>query len=75
MALFITEHARLRLEQRGLTVGNVEWCVAGGRYFVQANGTRHYSRAYDNGKSEVHVITEGNRLVSCWIRGRLDPGI
>ena len=75
MPLFITQHARERLEQRGLTVANVDWCVAGGNSFVQANGTRHYSRTYDNGNSEVHVIADGNRLVTCWIRGRLDPGV
>lgn len=74
MPLIITQHARERLEERGLTVGNVEWCVQGGNYFVQQNGCRHYSRSYDNGNSEVHAIVDGNRLVSCWIRGRLDPG-
>jgi hypothetical protein len=76
LPLFITNHARQRLNERGLTVANVEWCVAGGNYFVQANGNHHYTRQYDNGNSEVHAIVAGNnRLVTAWIRGRLDPGV
>jgi hypothetical protein len=75
MALFVTQHARQQMERRGLTLANVNWCVAGGNYFIQANGTRHYSRTYDNGNSAMHAIIDGNRVVSCWIRGRLDPGV
>jgi hypothetical protein len=73
--LIITHHARQRMQARGLTEGNIYWCIAANHYYIQNNGTRHYSRVYDNGNSSVHVITDGNRLVSCWIRGRLDPNV
>jgi len=55
----------------------VLWCIDGANYDLEPNRRRHYSRVYDNGRSWVHVITsaDGNALVSCWIRGRLDPGV
>lgn len=77
MALIVTHHAAQKLNARGLTVPNVNWCVAAGNYFVQGNGNRHYTRSYDNGNSTMHVLTDGGgtRLVTAWIRGRLDPGV
>ena len=75
--MYVSYHASVRLAERGLTIGDVNWCVAGGNYYDQDNGNRHYERSYDNGNSEVHVITsaDGHTLVSAWIRGRLDPGV
>ena len=75
--MHISYHAQQRLQARGLTVGDVNWCVAGGAYFLEPNDNRHYVRYYDNGDSAVHVITsnDGSVLVTAWIRGRLDPGV
>lgn len=75
--MYISYHAGVALTRRGLTVANVNWCVAGNNYFVQPNNNRHYTRDYDAGQSTVHVLTsnDGGTLVTAWIRGRLDPGV
>jgi hypothetical protein len=75
--MLISFHARQQMQRRGLTVGNINWCIAGNNYYIQPDGRRHYSRDYDAGQSEVHVITNGagTVLVTCWIRGRADPGV
>jgi hypothetical protein len=76
MALIISHHAAEQMSRRGLTESDINWCFTGGVYYVEANGRRHYSRAYDSGHSFVHVLTNasGTVLVTAWIRGRLDPG-
>lgn len=77
MDIVISLHAHQRLQQRGLSRGNVRACLDGGNAQIQSNGRRHYTRVIDNGMSVVHVITtaEADILVTAWISGRLDIGV
>lgn len=47
MPLIITHHPAQRLRDRGLSMANVNWCVAASNYYVQPNGNRYYTRSYD----------------------------
>jgi hypothetical protein len=75
MNVTFSQHALVRMAQREITRGDVQWAVDG-NYYWQEDGRYHYVRYYDEGRSSLHVIvTPDWHVVTTWIRGRLDPRV
>lgn len=63
-----SQHALDRMAERGITTGNVEWCLAANNFEYRDGGRRYRRRVGRDVVMFVITNEDGTRIVSAWIR-------
>ena len=66
-----SQHARLRMQERGITEANIAWGINGGAARGIEEGKTLYQRGWteeDGSRWGPFVIARGTHIITTWIR-------